>query len=143
MPPVSRTTSLSPQELFGVLSQPPAYAHWVVGSRSVDRHEAGWPAPGTRFEHTQGVWPLLLHDETEVVASDAPRRLELIVKARPLLVARVVLELRPDGTGTLVAMDEQPISGLLAPLLRLPPGAVLTRLRNRLSLRRLAKFAER
>ncbi len=35
------------------------------------------------------------------------------------------------------------MSGLRAPLLRTPPGKLLTQLRNRLSLRRLAKLAER
>ena len=36
-------------------------------------------------------------------------------------------------------MEEQPTGGLLAPLLRLPPGKLLTQLRNRLSLRRLVR----
>ena len=143
MPPISRRTSAAPEHVFGVLSDPSSYEHWVVGSRSIDRHEPGWPAPGTRFEHTQGIWPALIHDETEAVASDPPHRLELIAKARPALVARVVLELRPDGGGTHMTNEEQPISGLSAPLLRTPPGKLLTQLRNRLSLRRLAKLAER
>ena len=143
MPPISRSTSATPDQVFGVLSKPGSYEHWVVGSRSIDGHEPGWPAPGTRFKHTQGVWPALIHDETESVASDPPHRLELIVKARPALVARVVLVLRPDGAGTHMTIEEQPMSGLAAPLLRTPPGKLLTLLRNRLSLRRLARLAER
>jgi uncharacterized protein YndB with AHSA1/START domain len=142
VPPISRTTSASPTAVFEVLSQPETYEHWVVGSRSVERHDPAWPAAGARFKHTQGVWPALIHDETEVVASDAPRRLELTVKARPMLVAHVVVDLQPAGDGTRITMEEQPTGGLLAPLLRLPPGKLLTQLRNRLSLRRLSGLAE-
>jgi uncharacterized protein YndB with AHSA1/START domain len=142
VPPVSRTSTASPEQVFRVLSAPPTYAYWVVGSRSIDSHPPDWPAPGTRFKHTQGIRPLLIHDETESVASDPPHRLELIAKARPALVARVVLVLRPEGGGTHMTIEEQPISGLAAPLLRTAPGELLTQLRNRLSLRRLALLAE-
>jgi uncharacterized protein YndB with AHSA1/START domain len=128
--------------VFGVLSDPESYEHWVVGSRSIDRHEPGWPAPGTRFEHTQGVRPVLIHDETESVASDPPHRLELIVKARPLLVARVIMRLEPEGEGTHVVMEEEPMSGIMAPLLRTPLGPPLIKMRNLESLRRLRKLAE-
>ena len=142
MPPVSRTTTASPEQVYRVLSTPPTYAYWVVGSRSIESHDPAWPAPGTRFEHTQGIRPAVIHDETESVAGDPPRRLELIVKARPLLVARVVLELTPSGTGTRIDMEEVPMSGLLAPFVRTPPGSALTRLRNHVSVRRLSRLAE-
>jgi uncharacterized protein YndB with AHSA1/START domain len=142
VPPVSRTTTATPEQVFSVLSAPPTYAYWVVGSRSIEGHDPGWPAPCTRFEHTQGRWPVVVHDETESAGSDPPRRLEMIVKARPLLVARVVLELTPSGTGTRIGMEEAPMSGLLAPFVRTPPGSALTRLRNRVSLRRLSRLAE-
>ena len=142
MPPVSRTTSASPDQVFRVLSAPPTYAYWVVGSRSVESHDPAWPAAGTRFKHTQGIWPVLIHDETEVDAGDPSRRLELTVKARPMLVARVVIVLHPSEGGTRMTFEEQPTSGVVAPLLRTPPGKLLTQLRNRLSLRRLARLAE-
>jgi uncharacterized protein YndB with AHSA1/START domain len=142
VPPVSRETTAPPARVFEVLSRPQSYAHWVVGSRSIEDHDAGWPAAGTRFAHTQGKWPVVIHDETESAASDPPNRLELIVKARPMLVARVVLQLEPAGSGTRIHMDEQPMSGLLAPFVRLPPGAKLTQLRNRISLKRLSRLAE-
>ena len=142
MPPVSLSTPAAPEQVFDVLSRPPMYAHWVVGSRSIERHDAGWPAAGTRFEHTQGKWPVIIRDETESAGGDAPRRLELIVKARPVLVARVVLDLEPAGSGTRIVMEEKPMSGLIAPLVGWGPGAALTRLRNRVSLKRLARLAE-
>jgi uncharacterized protein YndB with AHSA1/START domain len=142
VPPVSRTTKASPEQVFRVLSAPPTYALWVVGSRSVESHDDGWPDPGSRFEHTQGQWPVIIHDETESAVSEPPRRLELIVKARPVLVAHVILTLEPQGAGTRIVMEEKPISGLLAAVVRHPPGALLTQLRNRLSLRRLSRIAE-
>jgi len=85
---------------------------------------------------------VIIHDETESAVCEPPHRLELIVKARPLLVARVILELRPTDTGTRIVMEEEPLSGLLAAFVRHPPGALLTQLRNRLSLRRLSRIAE-
>jgi len=142
VPPVSLATPAAPEQVYDVLSRPPMYAHWVVGSRSIERHDAGWPASGTRFEHTQGKWPVIIHDETESAASDAPRRLELIVKARPVLVAHVVLDLEPSGSGTRIVMEEKPMTGLIAPFVGWGPGAALTRLRNRISLKRLARLAE-
>jgi uncharacterized protein YndB with AHSA1/START domain len=143
VPPITRSTTASPEQVFRVLSAPPTYALWVVGSRSVESHHDGWPEPGSRFEHTQGQWPVIIHDETESAVSDPPRRLELIVKARPVLVARVILELRPtDDGGTEIYMEEEPLSGFLATFVRYPPGALLTQLRNRLSLRRLSRISE-
>jgi hypothetical protein len=142
VPPVSLSTPAAPEQVFDVLSRPPAYAHWVVGARSIERHDPGWPAAGTRFEHTQGKWPVIIRDETESARSDPPRRLELIVKARPLLVAHVVLDLESADAGTRIVMEEKPMSGLLAPFVGRGPGAALTRLRNKVSLKRLARLAE-
>jgi hypothetical protein len=142
VPPVSRSTSASPEQVFQVLSLPPTYAHWVVGARTVERHDAGWPAAGTRFEHTQGRWPVIIRDETESAGAEPPRRLELIVKARPVLVAHVILQLEPAGSGTRIVMEEKPMTGLLAPFVGWGPGAAATRLRNRISLKRLARLAE-
>ena len=142
MPPVSLSTSAAPEQVFEVLSRPPMYAHWVVGSRSIERYDSDWPAAGTKFEHTQGKWPVIIHDETDSTSSDPPRRLELVVKARPVLVAHVVLDLEPAGSGTRILMEEKPMSGLIAPFVGRGPGAALTRLRNKVSLKRLARLAE-
>jgi len=142
MSPAALSFDAPPERVFEVLADSRSYSHWVVGSRSVEGDDGRWPAAGSTFAHTQGVWPLIVADETEVAASEPPRRLELVAKARPLLVARVVLELSPEGGGTRVTMDEHPLSGLVAPLLRLPPGALLTRLRNEQALRRLRRLAD-
>ena len=73
---------------------------------------------------------------------DPPRRLELEARVRPLLVARVVLTLRPDGDGTRVRMEEEPTGGLARALLGLPPFPAAIRARNTESLRRLKAMAE-
>jgi hypothetical protein len=131
------------ERIFAVLSDPGTYADWVVGARSVEAADGTWPARGSTFRHTQGMWPLVLSDTTSVVSSDPPRRLELEARVRPLLVVRVVLELEPEDGGTRVVMDERPIGGLLELPGRLPPWTELTKLRNLESLRRLRALAQR
>jgi uncharacterized protein YndB with AHSA1/START domain len=142
MPAVSLTIAAPPERVFEVLSQPESYPRWEVGSRSVESADEDFPAPGSAFAHTHGKWPLILADETEVVASDPPRRLELLVRVRPLLVARVVLTLERTVGGTRVTMEERPLRGLLAPFIRLPGGGTTMRLRNLEGLRRLRRLAE-
>ncbi len=95
-----------PEQVFAVLSEPRSYARWVVGSREVRRADPDWPALGTAFDHTIGVWPLVLSDHSEVVASEPPRLLKLLVKARPFSKAYVTLHLQRNGGGTRVSMDE-------------------------------------
>jgi uncharacterized protein YndB with AHSA1/START domain len=142
VPSVEHSIDAPPERVFEVLAEPGTYTYWVVGSRSVERKDPRFPEVGSSFDHTQGMWPLIIADETEVAESDPPRRLVLIAKARPLLVAKVIVELRPEGSGTRVTIDEEPVGGLLAPLTKLPPGSILTRLRNKESLRRLAQLAQ-
>ena len=142
MAPVELSFAAPPERVFEVLSDPASYSHWVVGSRSVGGHDRDFPAAGSAFDHTQGLWPLIVADETEVIESDPPRRLELMAKVRPFLVARVVLELEPEAGGTRVRIDERPEGGLIGPFLRLPPGPQLIQLRNLEGLRRLRELAE-
>jgi uncharacterized protein YndB with AHSA1/START domain len=142
MPPVQRHILATPEQVWAELSKPPTYAHWVVGSRTIESWDPEFPAAGSKFNHTQGKAPLVIRDETNVVAADPPRRIELLAKARPLLIARVIIELRPAGDGTEVTMEELAEGGLMAPLIRLPPGQKLTQARNKEALRRLAEHAE-
>lgn len=130
-----------PERAFEILSQPRRYAFWVTGARKIDDHDPSWPEPGSEFRHTQGIPPLTISDTTSVIAADPPHRLELEARVRPLLVARIVLELSRENGGTLVTMEERPTGGLLALPLRLPPWPQLTELRNKESLRRLLRLA--
>jgi uncharacterized protein YndB with AHSA1/START domain len=141
MAPVEMHMDVPPERVWAVLADPPTYSYWVVGARSVERHDPDWPRPGTRFEHTQGKWPLIIHDHTESVDADEPRRLEIIAKARPVLVARVVFQLTPERGGTRVVMEEHSVGGLLHPFANLPPNQQLTQWRNKESLRRVCELA--
>jgi uncharacterized protein YndB with AHSA1/START domain len=141
VPPVELHIGAPPERVWEVFAEPGTYTFWVVGARSIERKDPRWPEPGSSFDHTQGKWPLIIKDETEVAESDPPRRIVLLAKARPLLVAKVIAELRPEGTGTRVMMEEQPVGGLLGPLMKIPPNPTLTRLRNKESLRRVSELA--
>jgi uncharacterized protein YndB with AHSA1/START domain len=130
-----------PEAVFAVLADPRSFARWVVGSRKIRGAEADWPAAGATFDHAVGIGPFTLADSTTAVQSDTPRLLEMLVRARPLTQAVVTLQLRPDGSGTLVEMDERPADRrsriVFNPLIE-----PLVRLRNAESLRRLKALAE-
>jgi uncharacterized protein YndB with AHSA1/START domain len=133
--------SVAPERIFAVLSDPEAYADWVVGSHSIRDADPGWPAPGSRFYHRVGTGPLTLSDHTEVLEIQAPRRLVLRARARPLGTAIVRLELAPHDGGTSVTMTEvagDPLSRMALNPLTYP----LVRRRNDESLRRLRRIAE-
>lgn len=138
---VALTVPVPPEEVFDVLSDGWSYGLWVVGASHIRDVERGWPAVGSRIHHGVGPWPLTLRDHTEVVDLDAPRRLELRARSWPLGVARVRLDLRPDGNGgTEIRMAECAAEGPG----RVLPGRVqylMLAPRNRESLRRLADIA--
>jgi uncharacterized protein YndB with AHSA1/START domain len=142
MATVESVFDVPPERIWAVLARPRTYGFWVVGARAVHDADPTWPAPGATFHHSQGRWPLVVHDTTTVIASDPPRRLELEARVRPLLVSRVVLTLEPDGAGTLVRMEEQATGGLLELAARLPPSPQVLRSRNAEALRRLRWLAE-
>ncbi len=130
-----------PQAVWDVLSDPRAYAEWVVGTKRIRGADDGFPAAGTRLHHTVGAGPLSLADSTRVVVSEPPRRLVLDARLGPLGTARVTIELREHGGGTIVVLTEQGTRGptrLLA-----PAGDLVLRGRNRWSLDRLKEIVER
>ncbi len=135
---VAVTVPVPPEEVFDVLSDGWCYGLWVVGASHIRDVEDGWPAVGSRIHHGVGPWPLTLHDYTEVVGMDKPRLLELRARSWPLGVARVRLDLRPDGNGgTEIRMAECASEGPG----RVLPGRVqylMLAPRNRESLQRLA-----
>ena len=133
---------VSPEAVWDALADPETYADWVVGSQRIRAADAAWPAPGSRFHHTVGVGPLSVDDHTECLEADAPIRLRLRAKARPLGTAQVTLELAPSGDGTYVRMTENP-DGLSSVLGLNPLVHLLTMARNAESLRRLEQIARR
>jgi uncharacterized protein YndB with AHSA1/START domain len=138
----TRLVHATPDRVWSVLADGWLYPLWVVGAsrmRDVDGH---WPEPGARLHHSVGTWPVLLDDTTEVLESTPGSRLRLRARAWPSGEAGVTLQLRPNGTGTEVVIEEDAESGpatLVPKVLRDPP----LRWRNVETLRRLAYLAER
>ena len=133
---------VSPERVFAVLNDAGRYADWVVGAAEVRDADDAWPAVGTELHHSQGIGPLVLKDETRVLESDPPRRLVLHAEVEPFGTMRVELDLTPAPEGaTLVVMDEQPASGIVAAAPDALVDPLLSR-RNVASLERLKELAE-
>ena len=138
-----RTTIDAPvEEVWDALVDVRTYPHWLIGARRIRRIDDGWPAPGTAFHHEVGIGgPLTIRDRTRSEIVEPGRRLQLDVRARPLLRADVTFELTPTAEGTEVSLEEHPTGWhrLLAPLL-----APLVMARNQASLGKLSeRVAER
>ncbi len=108
-----------------------SYPTWLIGARRIRRVDPDWPAPGSAFHHEVGFGPIRIADRTRCDAIDPPRRLELDVRALPLVHGKVTFELTPSSGSTDLTMEEHPIGlhRLLAPL-----AAPTTLARNRASL---------
>jgi uncharacterized protein YndB with AHSA1/START domain len=128
-----------PEKVWQVLADPDSYGYWVVGSKRIRDADPSWPAPGSRFHHTVGFGPFTVSDHTESLAYDPPRRLELRAHARPLGLAKVVLELEPADGGTRIRITENP-TGVQKPLALFPPLQLLAKARNRESLARIERL---
>jgi uncharacterized protein YndB with AHSA1/START domain len=131
-----------PDVVWSVLAQPESYGEWVVGASHIRGAEPDFPAPGSTFHHAQGARPLTLEDTTTSLTAEAPRRLSLLVRVRPIVIGRVDFELIPESGGTRVRMHEQPIAGILAPL-RNPLIELVLKVRNAETLRRLRRLAQK
>jgi hypothetical protein len=113
----------------------------VVGAKEVRSVDAGWPAAGTRFEHSVGAGPFTLQDNTKSLVSEPPHRLVLEARGRPLGRARIEMVMTGSPSATEVTMIEDVVSPMLLrwcnPLL-----SPLIRARNVESLRRLAGLVD-
>lgn len=135
-------TPASPDAVWEVLCDGWMYSNWVVGTSHMRAVGSRWPEVGSKLFHASGVWPAVRRDETEVVASVPAQRLELLAKARPFGTARVVMDLRPEGTGTRITMTEVPVAGP-GKWLHNPGADYVLKQRNDEALGRLAAIAER
>ncbi len=96
----------SPDEVFAVLANAGNYGDWVVGSDTIRDADPTWPKVGSRFHHRVGVGFLKVNDHTEVLEVQAPHRLVMQARARPLGTAKVTLLLAEHDGGTQVTMIE-------------------------------------
>jgi uncharacterized protein YndB with AHSA1/START domain len=139
---VTQHVLASPEEVFDVLADGWRYPSWVVGASHVRAVEPDFPAAGTRIHHSSGLWPILLKDETRVERCEPPHRLVLLARGRPWGEARVDLTMTAEDGGTLVRLEEEPVSGV-GLLAHNPLSEALLKARNVETLARLAAMAER
>lgn len=139
---VRRTTSASPEAVWGVLADGWTYPSWVVGASRMRAVSPDWPRLGATLHHSVGSWPLVRDDETRVQDVEEGRRLVVEAHAQPAGSAAVEIVLVPDGEGTTVEMREDAVSGpsLLVPE---PVRQAAIAVRNREALRRMTLLAER
>lgn len=131
----------TPERCFEVLSEPSSFAYWVVGSREIRDHDPNWPAVGSSFEHTAGVWPLKTKDHTVVEQVEANRSLRLRARARPFGTAFVTVTMEREGEGTRLRLEEEP-ADRVSRLLFNPAANRILHVRNEVSIERLRKLAE-
>jgi uncharacterized protein YndB with AHSA1/START domain len=135
------TIAAPPDAVYAVLLDPACYERWVVGAKEIRGVDAAWPREGARFHHTVGAGQARVRDSSKLVEAVPGRRLVLEVRFRPVGVAHVVLDLERRRRATRVTMTEYPVSGP-AHWLWSRPLDVLTRVRNRIALRRLRHLVE-
>jgi len=99
----------TPEQIWAVLADPHSYDRWVVGAKDIREADGTWPEPGSKLQHTSGLGPLNLKDNTKVLESEPPRRLVLEARGRPVGIARVEIRLEPQGSATLVTMVEDAV----------------------------------
>ena len=80
----TRLMRCTPDDLFAVLSDGWLYPVWVVGAARMRDVDPEWPQEGARIHHSLGIWPVMVHDTTEMVEWDPPRCVRLRPKAGPL-----------------------------------------------------------
>lgn len=140
MSPVSRTVEAPAETVFAMLSDPRALSFFVLGTKTVRRFDARWPEVGTELHYTVGLGPLQVRDRTVVTECEPPLVLTMQPHLGPFITAEARFELRPDGSSTVVTLDERVIGGALmaaAPLLN----RALT-LRNQLDMARFTNLVE-
>lgn len=137
----SRVFACTPDDVFAVLADGWLFPSWVVGASRMREVAETWPRVGSHLHHSFGVWPVLIDDETEVLAYDPPRHILLRAKGWPMGEAQVDIQVRPHPDGAVVRIQEEAVAGPGS----LIPTAILDvalQLRNAETLHRLAYLAE-
>lgn len=137
-----RRFGCSPEKVFEVLADGWLFPVWVVGASRMRDVDERWPAVGSSLQHSFGVWPAVIDDQTTVLEWDPPRRMVIRPAGWPIGEAQVTVETRRTAGGCVVRITEKAVRGpgvlIPAPLLDVP-----LHVRNVETLRRLAYIAER
>jgi len=136
-----RAFHCAPEDVFAVIADGWLFPTWVVGASRMRDVDAAWPAEGSRLQHSFGVWPVLLNDETTMLEWDPPRHAVMKPAGWPIGEALVSIDVKPRSYGCVVRIGESAIKGPGAlvpePILDFP-----LHLRNVETLKRLAYIAE-
>jgi len=136
-----RLMNCTPEDVFAVLADGWLFPTWVVGASRMRDVDDAWPHEGSKLQHSFGVWPALIDDETTVLEWDPPHRMVIQPAGWPIGEARVTVEVKQRGGACVVRITEKAVKGPGA----LVPPAILDvglHLRNTETLRRLAFIAE-
>lgn len=136
-----RTVSAPPEKVWSVLADGWLYPLWVVGAARIRDVDTTWPQKGAKIQHSVGLWPALIDDNTEVLDVVPGHSITLQARSWPLGEATVKIDLAASGAETHISMAEEPTSG---PGRLFPPFIIGPSLkwRNTEALRRLALLAE-
>lgn len=139
----TREVEAGPEKCWNVLADGWLYPLWVVGATRMRDVDEDWPAVGSRLHHSVGTWPLVLDDDTEVVACEARERLTLRARAWPAGEAHVDIRLTglDGGERTAISLEEQAVAGP-GRLVPAPLADFLIGWRNGEALQRLAMLIE-
>jgi uncharacterized protein YndB with AHSA1/START domain len=137
-----RTMAVGRDAVWAALADGFTYSEWVVGTREIRDVDETFPAVGARLHYTVGRGPLRHRGHTSVLAAVPGERLELEIRAWPLLTVRVEMLLNGRDGSTDVTMIEHPYRGPAARLHN-PALDLMIRLRNVEALRRLESVAAR
>lgn len=140
---ITRRVNAPPGVVWSVLADGWMYATWVVGASRVRLVDSDWPNPGSRLQHSFGIWPALINDHTEVLAVEPGRELRLKASGWPAGEAIIRIQVTPGsipGSST-VSIVEDATSG---PGKLIPRAArqLLIAPRNSETVHRLALIAE-
>jgi len=136
-----RRMACSAEDVFAVLADGWLFPVWVVGASRMRNVDDTWPAEGSELQHSFGVWPALINDDTTMLEWDPPRHAMMRPKGWPMGEAHVQIDVRPIGSGCIVRMKEAAVAG---PGKYVPPALldIVMSVRNVETLKRLAFIAE-
>ncbi len=137
----NRLVNATPDQVWAVLSDGWLYPVWVVGATRMRDVTKDWPNVGAKLHHSVGLWPLMLDDHTEVLASAAGSMLKLRARAFPAGAAEVEITLAAEEGQTRVTIEEKVVDGP-AKFIPGPAEAAAMKWRNTETLRRLAYVVE-
>ncbi|WP_082498910.1 MULTISPECIES: SRPBCC family protein [unclassified Rathayibacter] len=137
----TRVFHCPPESVFAVFANGWLFPGWVVGSSRMREVGRDWPHVGSKLQHSFGVWPLVIDDETTVLEWDPSSRFIIQAAGWPMGEARVRLEVEEHARGCRVRIHETAVKG---------PGTLIPKpllhgflwVRNIETLRRLAHMAE-